>query len=106
MAIEYFDFEKNLTERSPKNMPRPFRPYEAFYVNGSETVQNPDFNIELARRNINQDIKAKRIARYKKETDSLLLEIQAMQLLGQDPNGKIDEFKNRYYKIKEELELK
>lgn len=106
MAIEYFDFEENLTERSPKNMPRPFRPYEAFYIHEGNRVENPDFDSSQAISNLNSEIKAKRISRYKKETDSLLLEIQAMQLLGMDPNGKIDEFKEKYNKIKEELALK
>ncbi|WP_438979959.1 hypothetical protein [Polynucleobacter sp.] len=106
MSIEYFDFDGNVTEKSPKNMPRPFRPNEAFYMKDGQRQDNPSFDLEAAKLEANYAIKEARYSRYKKETDPLLLEIQAMNLRGQDPNGKIDEFKERYYKIKEELPLK
>lgn len=106
MSIEYFDFENNLTERSPKNMPRPFRPNEAFYMRDGQRTDNTDYDIEAATLEANEAIKKARYARYKKETDPLLLEIQAMNLRGQDPNGKIDEFSEKYQSIKEELPLK
>lgn len=104
--IKYFDFLNNETETSPKNHLRAFMPNEAYLIKSDGVrIDNKDFNLSEAKAVKNYDVKQTRSKKYSTETDQLLLEIQAMEILGQDTTEKRNIFINAYSKIKSDLPL-
>ncbi len=103
--IEYFDFEGVLTERSPKNNPRPFGKTEAYFIKNGVRTNNDKFEAKAAREQKNNDVRLKRAEKYKAQTDPLILEIFAMNIVGQDTSEKIKIFSEAYKKIKSELPM-
>ena len=101
MAIKYFDINDNVTENSPKNAVRPFKPHEAYCMKDGVRIDNASYS-QTAQ---NIMTKEKRQKRFKEETDALLLEIQAMKILGQNTTAKEQEFANAYNKIKTDLPM-
>lgn len=104
--IKYFDVNDNLIEQSPKNMLRAFKTIEAYAIkNDGSRVDNPAFDLTEAKSEKNKEQKKKRQERFQKESDTLLLEIQAMGILGQDTTAKKLEWQTAYNKIKSDLPL-
>lgn len=103
MAIKYFDINNNVTEASPKNAVRPFKPHEAYCIKDGVQINNETYVLSEQKTANNILIKEKRQRRFKEETDALLLEIQAMKILGQNTTSKELEFSNAYNKIKTDL---
>jgi hypothetical protein len=104
--IKYFDINDNLIEQSPKNMLRAFKVVEAYAIkNDGSRVDNPEFDLTSAKSEKNKEQRKKRQERFQKESDSILLEIQAMKLLGQNTTAKEQEFINTYNKIKSDLPM-
>lgn len=105
MSIKYFDINNNVTEASPKNAVRPFKPHEAYCIKDGVQINNDAYDLNTQKTANNIIIKEKRQKRFKDETDALLLEIQAMKILGQNTTAKEQEFTNAYNKIKSDLPL-
>jgi len=106
MSIKYFDFQDNLIEQSPKNMLRSFKAIEAYAIkNDGSRIDNPSLDLTAAKTEKNKDQKKKRQDRFQKESDAILLEIQAMEILGQDTTAKKIEWQTAYNKIKSDLPL-
>lgn len=101
--IKYYDIQDNLTEQSPKNALRPFKPHEAYCIKDGVQINNETYVLSEQKTANNILIKEKRQRRFKEETDALLLEIQAMKILGQNTTSKELEFSNAYNKIKTDL---
>ena len=103
--IKYFDINDNLIESSPKNALRPFAVTEAYAIKNGERIDNEGFNLNNAKSEKNKEQRKKRQERFQKESDSILLEIQSMEILGQDTTAKKAEWQTAYNKIKSELPL-
>ena len=105
MGIKYFDINNNVTEASPKNAVRPFKPHEAYLIKDGVRINNETHDLNSQKTASNLITKEKRQKRFKEETDALLLEIQAMKILGQNTTAKEQEFTNAYNKIKTDLPM-
>lgn len=104
--IKYFDINDNLIDQSPKNHLRQFKVAEAYAIkNDGSRVDNPEFDLTEAKSEKNKEQKKKRQERFQKKSDALLLEIQAMGILGQDTTAKKLEWQTAYNKIKSGLPL-
>ncbi len=103
--IKYFDFQDNLIEASPKNHLRSFKVIEAYALKNGERIDNAGFDLTSAKSEKNKEQRKKRQERFQKESDSILLEIQSMEILGQDTTAKKAEWQTVYNKIKTELPL-
>ncbi len=103
--IKYFDFQDNEIETSPKNHLRTFRVNEKYAITNNGRIDNADFDLTSAKSEKNKEQRKKRQERFQKESDSILLEIQSMEILGQDTTAKKAEWQTAYNKIKSELPL-
>lgn len=103
--IKYFDINDNLIDQSPKNALRPFAITEAYAMKNGERIDNAEYNSNSAKAEKNKEQRKKRQERFQKESDTLLLEIQAMGILGQDTTAKKIEWQTAYNKIKSDLPL-